>query len=477
MGVRIQTIWVSAGNFVSRILQFAATLILARLLLPEDFGLIATIQSVTGLLGLLASNGWGQALVREKELDEITCHTVFTFQLVVFLISVLVLLLFSDAIAGFFGSALMASLLPVASLALIMRPFQTVPSALLNRRTKFSSIAVVNTLAALIPPFFSIPLAYFGFGPWSLVAGQLVSVMVTSLGLAYYSRYRPRLMFSFPRFMATFSVSSQFVIFAVLEHLTNWAPIAIVTKRIGLNPAGILQRGVSTAQIPSDLTAQSLTPPLFRAMAASDEKEKAAYYLRAIGATTLYLWPVAVLLFIYSHETIDLLYGKNWHQAGPVLSIFSGFLLFFAIYSPSRTVLSSGVGLTFLVVVRMVGTAVMLSAVWIVAIRGLNAVVFWIVGLYALETLIILAQAMKILAIPFTIPLKVMFPPFLGSMAMLATKALLVDSSSNFFFIFEAALLGSVYLIVVAALHHHNPESKLLVSKMRALVGVEGGKD
>src|SRR5512139_2786698 len=187
--------WVFIGNSGSQLINFALGLILARLLMPAEFGMVATVLIFTNLAGFVAGGGMGQAIVRAKDASKRDYDLLFTLQFLI----VLAIVGFFFAIAPWFGrwysNPLYADLLRVAALSFLVRPFFNVPSNMLHRDMRFKAKTAVQLSNLIVYNSIALSLAWLGHGPWSLILAGLFSPMAGALQLSWYARWRPGICF------------------------------------------------------------------------------------------------------------------------------------------------------------------------------------------------------------------------------------------------------------------------------------------
>jgi len=162
--IRESSKWLVGSNVTSQALQFAIGIALARLLVPADFGMIVTIQIFTGFVGLIASGGMGQALIRAKEAREADFQVVFSVQLAIGVIIYTAFFTIAPWFAEWFGSPLYQDLLRVSAISFLMRPFLNLHNIWLQREMRFKETSLVGLASALLSGIVSIAMAVMGYG-------------------------------------------------------------------------------------------------------------------------------------------------------------------------------------------------------------------------------------------------------------------------------------------------------------------------
>jgi O-antigen/teichoic acid export membrane protein len=135
--------WLLFGSIGNQAIQFAIGIVLARLLTPADFGLIVTVQIFTGLAGLIAGGGMGQALIREKDVERADFHAVFAAQLLVGVAIYGAFFVAAPFIAQAFGDPVYTLLVRVSTLTFLLRPLINIPSVILRREMRFTRMTAI----------------------------------------------------------------------------------------------------------------------------------------------------------------------------------------------------------------------------------------------------------------------------------------------------------------------------------------------
>jgi len=168
-GIRSGVQWLFFGNTGGQILQFAFGIVLARVLVPADFGMVVTMQVFTGFVGLLASGGMGQSLVRAKEATDEDFRAVFTMQLALGVGIYATFFLSAPLIARYLENPLYEGLLRVSALSFLLRPFSNIHLSWLSREMLFKKITQVNLMIGVVTGVASVAMETAGFGVWSLI--------------------------------------------------------------------------------------------------------------------------------------------------------------------------------------------------------------------------------------------------------------------------------------------------------------------
>lgn len=341
--IRDSSKWLIGSNVVNQILQFAFGIVLARLLVPADFGMIVTIQIFTGVIGLIASGGMGQALVRAKTAGERDFQVVFTLQALICLAVFAGLYLIAPAFAGWFDEPLYEDLLRVSAINFLLRPFLSIHTSWLNREMRFRDISIQNFIAGIAGGLASIAMAMAGLGVWSLVLGGLVGSVASLLMVVRITPLRARPCFdpSVARTHGSYGIKITLKDLAV--YFRKQTSNLIIAKLAGPAMVGLFNKGYSLATLPLTTISGPVFQPVFRTMSAEQDKPDRIKYLffRMISLLMLYTMPLYIGLAWFAEPFIVVVYGEHWRESAPVLQLLAPLGLLYCIGHPCGAVLAA----------------------------------------------------------------------------------------------------------------------------------------
>jgi PST family polysaccharide transporter len=304
--------WLREG--VGEMLAFPASLIMARLLSPTEFGIAAAAGFFTLLAGRLSELGFNAAIVRSKDLRPIHLSTVFVASLVLGLVSFAALQALAPAIAAFYGIQETAGILRIAAFSFLVAPFGAVPAALLARNMMFrqgATIAWMNSASWLAT---SVLLAWLGFSYMSLVYGRLVGVTVTTVARVTFARWRPSLAFSFASLREILPYGAGVHAKRLLDYAAQQGDNLVVGKVLGVEALGFYDKAFSTVE--RFLARLNTGGPnvMFRIFAVIHEdpgRFRRAYQKVVMSASLLGFTTFAVLIAL-APQLIVVLFGERW---------------------------------------------------------------------------------------------------------------------------------------------------------------------
>lgn len=444
-----------AGKVGGRLMEFAFGVILARLLMPADFGMIATIAVFTGFVGMFTAGGMGQSLIRAKQADENDFTAVFTLQLAMGILVYLGFYVAAPWIARMFDNPLYTDLIRVSALSFLLRPFLVMRTAWLTREMNFKSRTVVSVVIGLLTGVVSTVLALLGMGVWSLTLAGLLASIVQNLWLARFVPLKLRLNPHLATMRKHSGFGAKIVANDFVSYLNRESKTLLLSKLAGPAFVGLFNKAESLSRLPNQLLMSPTMEPLFRAVGTSqDDLDQVKYmYYRAITLLTVYTTPLYVLIWWIAEPFVVFVYGENWAQAGPAMGILATAGVFLNILFPSSIILAACNRLGKEIVAQSINLLLVL-AVCIVGLNyGLEGVAWGIVlaqtllalHLYWLVTGVIATSPRDLLAALLPgLALSTLLFIFLGAMDHLASG---MQESHPFLYIcLMSATGGLVYL-------------------------------
>ena len=374
--IRTGTKWLMIGNTGRTLLKFAYGVVLARLLVPADFGMIVTIQVFTGFVGMVTSGGMGQALIRAKTANQNDFNTVLTMQLVLGVLTYLFFFLIAPWFAEYFEDPLYKDLMRVSALVFLIRPFVYLRTSWLNRQMDFKKTSLISIVTNVISGASSIIMALLGMGVWSLTLSGLLAAIFRTTVLGWVTKLDLRLSFDFSVMRKHGAYGSKIVINDFLSRLRGDALKLILAKLAGPAFLGLYNKADSLHRMPYRTFASPVAQPLFRAMSKiQDDLDQSKYMLyRTITLLTLYILPFYVFIWWVAEPFIGFVYGEQWLPSASPLRILAAAGLGYIISRPCSVVLMAQNRLTQEMIAQIVVTIFAIIACLIGLNWGLEGV-------------------------------------------------------------------------------------------------------
>ncbi|CCY49864.1 MULTISPECIES: lipopolysaccharide biosynthesis protein [Bacteroides] len=316
-------IWQYVQKLGTQAVQFIVSIILARLLCPEDFGTIALLGVFISLSNLLIDSGFGNALIQRKNIDDIDCSSVFYLNIGVSLIIYLIVFLCAPFVASFYKIPQLTILLRVLSLQIIFMAFGCVQQSMLVREMKFNLNFYINITGAICSSITGVCMAYTGFGVWSIVSSQLVGRFCSLIGLWLLVGWRPKVQFSFIRIRELFSYGSKILVGSIIIVLYNNLYNIVIGKRYTAADLGYYNRGQLLPNTIIDAAANSVNGVLFPALSSlqNDKERHKMVIRRSERMISFVVFFLAAMMFALAPNVISLLLGEKWLPAVPFMRI------------------------------------------------------------------------------------------------------------------------------------------------------------
>lgn len=426
-----------AANLVRAGLQFAVGVLLARMLGPQEFGLVAVAWIVVGIGALVMDVGLSSSIIQSEDIPPGDMAYIFYLQLLIGLALSLIVFLAAPAMARALSAVEAAALIQTMSLTFVIKALGQTSFALLNRQMRFGALQVI-TVASYAIGFggFALVLAYLGYGPWSIVFAAIAQAAVAST--AYIWLARPALKvntFRPPKALLQFGAKT------MGANLLSWtifnADAMLVSRFLGPTALGLYSRALALANLPT-MIVSSIQPLLFSAASRlQTQRDKIAQvFLAATTAVAMIMGPILIVTSVLSADVITGLYGEQWRSAASPLTPLAlaiianaftllGGPLLMSINQTHREVWAQGVTV-----------AVMLVTVSFAAMHSIEVASWTLLGVYILRMILITRATLAALAIRLIDYMRALAPPLLlmplpPLLAALAFRQVAVDWSAE----------------------------------------------
>ncbi len=327
-GMRQQVVhgvrWSAAARYGVQSIQLVSSLTLARLLAPENFGLMAMATVFVEFTRVCLNLGFSKVIVQRKTVDEEFLSSLFYFNIGFAALLMLILAACSPLVAWFYDNGELTWLLVALSSGVFLSSPSLVPAALLNRELRFGKLAVIDMVSTLSQATCAISLAFAGFGVWSLVGGSLTGAIVRPVLTNFVSPWRPKLLYSSARVREVFNFSANLTGFDIFNFFARSADNIIIGKFLGETSLGYYTMAYRILSYPRDAVSgvigRVLLPTFSRLQ--NDNQRLAAAYLRICGCIAFVTFPMMLGLMAVAKPFVLAVLDVKWLPALPVIYIF-----------------------------------------------------------------------------------------------------------------------------------------------------------
>lgn len=315
--------WKLIERFVTQIVQFGIGIVLARLLCPEDYGVVGMMTIFFALASTFLDSGFASALIQRKDRTELDYSTVFVFNIIISLIIYVILYLSAPYIADFYETPILKNITRVYAVTFVINGLTGVQLAKLNIDLKFKYISQITILGQLVTGITGILLAYSGFGVWALVLQGIVSSFVTAVVIWIGSGWRPSLKFSFVSFRSLFHFGGNMLGSGIINTIYNNLYTLVIGKEFSPISVGLYNRANGYASMPANIVmdmAINVNYPILSKLQ-DDNKRLLGAYERLLKVPFYVLYPLLVGVIVLADPIIVTMIGVKWQLCVPYLQI------------------------------------------------------------------------------------------------------------------------------------------------------------
>ena len=358
-------LWSSVERFSNQGVQFVFSIILARLLSPSDFGIIAMITIFFAIAQSFVDSGFSNALVRKTTRREEDLSTCFYFNIGVGIIAYIVLFLIAPLVANFYNQPILSPIIRITGLGVILNSLCVVQQALFTIKIDFKSQAKITLSATVISGIVGIILAYQGYGIWALV-WQGVASSIVRMGLLWFmSKWRPTTGFSKSSFNYLFGYGSKLLASGLLDTIYNNIYPIVIGKFYTPAQLGNYSRALSFAQLPSsNITSilQRVTFPVLSTIQ-DDMPRLQANYRRLLKLSAFIVFPLMTGLAAVAFPMIRIILTPKWEGCSLYLQIICFALMWYPVHAINLNLLQvkgrSDLFLRLEIIKKIVGVCIM----------------------------------------------------------------------------------------------------------------------
>lgn len=329
------TLWSFAERFTAQGIHFLVMIVIARLLSPKEFGLIGMLTIFIAVAQSLIDSGFSQALIRKQDRTETDKNTVFFFNIAVSLALYALIYLFSPWVASFYGEPQLTMVMRVTCLVVIIDSFGVVQRANYTIDIDFKTQTKASLIASILSGLTGVFFAFQGYGVWALVYQQLVNSLATVVVYWLFSKWYPRLRYSWKSFRSLFGFGSKLMVSGLLDTLYRNIYQLVIGKAFSAESLGYYANAHKFSDLPSsNLTSvlQRVTYPILCTIQDEDERLSEAYR-KFLRLSAFIIFPLMCCLAAISFPLIDCVLGEKWHYAAVLLIPISFQMMWYPIHA------------------------------------------------------------------------------------------------------------------------------------------------
>ncbi len=448
------TLWLGSWRWSARLIGFGTTIILARLLVPEDFGILATGTIIIGFFSIMTGLGTDSYLIRLENPDRDDYDTAWTLRFIVISIASIAIFFAAQPGADYFDDQRIVAVLQVLAVVGWLDALTNIGLVMYRRDLQFRKIAFIGISQRITASTTTIALAFWLKNYWAMVVGELVFMLV-GLVLSYTQHnYRPQ--FKLIHLRKQWDFCKWIVVQNIATFISSQGGSFVIVKYFGIELMGLFSMAGRVAALPTKQLIAPVLPPVYSGLAKKqhDPEEFIASVLKMIGATAVLMLPGATLVACLSEEIVIIVLGERWELAIPLVAPLTLSILLAVLSSPAGSVLT------------IKGRVKLLAGWnWFTAVTGLVVLLFavqwfeivtllWMqVGVALIFLVVYYGFMLATIRIPVLTLLGSFYRPLFASLVM-ALVIYLVSSmmSSTWLVILAAVVFGGASYLLVAIL-------------------------
>ena len=363
-------IWRFAERCGAQLVTFIVSIVLARILAPEDYGTIALVTVFTTILQVFVDSGLGTALIQKKNADDLDFSSVFYFNFVVCLVLYAAMFMAAPVIAKFYGDVTLTPIIRVISLTIVISGVKGIQQAYVSKNMLFKRFFFSTIGGTIFSAFIGIGLAKAGYGVWALVAQQLSNATVDTVILWITVRWRPRKNFSWERLKGLLSFGWKLLVSSLLDTCYNNLRNLIIGKMYSPSDLAFYNQGDKFPKLIVTNINTSIDSVLLPTMSsAQDDRERVKNMTRrAIKTSTYVMAPLMMGLAFCATPIVKLVLTDKWLPCVPFLRIFCITYMFWPVHTANLNAINAmGRSDWFLrleIIKKIMGMAILLSTMW-----------------------------------------------------------------------------------------------------------------
>ncbi len=339
-------VWTAMGIIATNLFSLVVRLILASLMLPDEFGIIGIAAVFTGLVQTINELGMSAALIQKSESEMTDDHYSSAYwmnQLFSIFLFLLMVIVVSPLAASFYDIPELKMVIIVLSIPIIIKPLVFIHNIKLTKKFKFKNIAITQIVGSVFGGGLSITLAYLGFGIWSLVLLGLFQVVISIPLYWFFERWKPSIAFSFSAIKSIFSFSLFVFLKSLLTYFSGNIDYLIIGRLMNDYYVGVYTLAFTLTDIFRRNIMSILNRVLFPyySKVKNDKTLVKKMYLKVVKYNTAVIFPIMVGMMLVSKQFILTFYGGDWSFAITPINILVGSVILHVIVGSYSTVLVS----------------------------------------------------------------------------------------------------------------------------------------
>lgn len=305
--------WNALGQFGSQGILFVVSILLARILLPEEFGLIGMLIIFTSVSTVFIGSGLGAALIKKKNCTNADYSTVFFYNIAVSLLFFAAMFISAPYIAAFYNEPQLTNIARIVAFLFIINAFGMVQITILQKELHFKAINLIQMAAIIVSAIVAVYMAYNDYGVYSLVWQQITHALVSNVLYWIGSAWKPNFVFSRSSFKELFGFGSRLLLSGLLDQIYVSVDSLLIGKIFNAEQLGYYTRAKSTRDMPVANSTGILSKIVFPIFARIDDDNELRHrHLQLLGLTFFIIMPVMTGMLVVAEPLVIVLFTEKW---------------------------------------------------------------------------------------------------------------------------------------------------------------------
>jgi O-antigen/teichoic acid export membrane protein len=370
-------LWSALERFGAQGIQFVFSILITRILLPSDYGLVGMILIFIVIGQALVDSGFGMSLIWKKEPTPDDYSTVFYFNVLISFILYIFFFLIAPVIARFYNESQLVDLIRILCLNFIILSFGLIQQIILQKKVDFKSLTFINIFSSLLAGGISLYMAYKGYGVWSIVVQILTKSFFTTLLLWLFNQWRPTMVFSWPSFKELFSYGSKLAGAGLIYNVFQYFYFNVIGKLFPVDALGFYTRAVQLQEFAVKTIGsifQRVAFPVFATIQNENDRLKNVVS-KTLRTMSFFSFPVLIGLIAVADLLIEVVLTEKWLPASDYFKLLCLMGLFYSFHVVNSEVLKTKGKSNWVLKLEIIAKTIMVINIFITWRWGIKAII------------------------------------------------------------------------------------------------------
>ena len=412
--------WSFSEKLLTMIIQMVVSIVVARQLMPSDFGVMAIMTFFTSVALAIVDSGFSQTLIRKAKPTDEEYRSVLGFNVAISLLLYVALVALARPLATLYDSPVIADIAPILFLVLPINSLCVVQTVMYTREFRFALLSKIVFVSSLVSGAVAVVMAFKGCGIWSLVAQRLLQMGIKAAAFWLLRRWRTKARFSFAALRAMAPFSLRLLATDLIASLYNNVAQLFIGKMHTTSTLGFYSQAQKLKDLPVTSTVQAVQGVTYPALSkiVDDSQKFTDGYLRILRLLSFAIFPVMLGFVAIAEDMFFLLLGQRWMPTVPYFEILSLSGLFYPLAVVSYNVLKAKSDGRVILRIEVLKRVVMTVVLAVTIPQGVEAVAWGMMAMAAVEFLINTAVALRYLSTTVLAVLRAILPSLLLAVTM-----------------------------------------------------------